>query len=1010
MSFRTRWVAMAAALLVPAFAGLTVPAVRGQTPPATLGTAPLHFDNLDQALARIARPENQTPLLVVDAANTRPAHLRQVGVTVITGASTTSTTEPARPPEPFPPSLVRPGNTLALRDVAAFFDRKIVLTGSVSVLAPTTMVVLNPRPNKPDLFAGLSQTDKLRMLLATLSPAQWRRLGGANGLGANDLTAPAQRSLFSSVLPDPFRFQRFFVTPPPGADDPEYGPAHADYGPSRATRTTLSPGQRASVRLVLVRRVTLFVPVPGRPGEPNAQAFSTVQTWLAPGAGTDSFLQTVPVFTPPSLFRGTRTEAYRVLLRQEVPARAKPGDLAFDAAGLNAPVSLAGKTVNELVRRAGQACRLELRADARLGALPVTVLGGGGGAQSVRAGDLLRALSLAVTGTFRRVSAGGETVFVLTDDVIGLGTRQARLDAWVRTAQEETLGQMAEQKRRIAAEQPDQYLDFARDDPHALSAGAQEKIAAARQKRWSFSGVGASINVADLAPVDQQLVREVQDRAASGGGGADFTLGGSDRKIGPGQVGVRVSVLLAYRVPGAPGVVEEGTFLGWNGSVDSLWADSDDAAPAPDPDPAVAAMPAGRIDLASSATGTPRALVARPADPDQAIALVEEARRRGFNQFWLSLPDASSAADAESNALLAACLKAGTKNGVAVFAAVSLLRDDRQRVAPTGEPDNAAAAAPEAPPATIINADAASGGDDLDRNVLGETRGEEARREAAILAANTSEEWRRLLQQTFLRTGDLLRVDDPDVLSRLKKRLVALVATPGLAGLVLEDTAAPGYADPGGSLLANRYPRRNGFGYTPGLRLAFLRQASVDPLDLPAGSGSGEFDLPFFSAEKRSFASADALGAGGPNTVSNSPPAPMAWNAFRYARNRQFLHELCVALRAARPDLPLFLAERGETPVWFSRWEQNEALPFYSWAYSETGQPPAPPKQARKSSSFNLLRVAVDPLDKTRLSPWMMKDLVSSLKDWNGVVFDLRDGDALTLLRSAFVSSDPTVR
>jgi hypothetical protein len=177
----------------------------------------------------------------------------------------------------------------------------------------------------------------------------------------------------------------------------------------------------------------LYVPLPLEPEQersnPQQRSFGTIDTWreLPDGA---AYLETARDNT--SLFAsGTRTLSYGALLRQEVPARAKPGDLPFESARLDSPLPLENaETLGDLVKAAGTACRLELYADARLAVLPVTILRDG----PIRSGDALRALSLAVTGAFRKVSSDGETAYVLSDDVEGLGTRQTRLSAWSRAA------------------------------------------------------------------------------------------------------------------------------------------------------------------------------------------------------------------------------------------------------------------------------------------------------------------------------------------------------------------------------------------------------------------------------------------------------------------------------------------------------------------------------------------------------------------------------------------------
>jgi hypothetical protein len=136
------------------------PPAAGQDPTPHVTT---QVPTLEQALARVAWDSTRRgALLVVDPANTRLA---------------------AGPSDTLPPAAPRPGSNHLLRDVAAAFGRKIARGGSVTVLAPTTMVVLNERPGKPDLLAGATRDEKIRMLLASLSPGQWRLLGASAGAG-----------------------------------------------------------------------------------------------------------------------------------------------------------------------------------------------------------------------------------------------------------------------------------------------------------------------------------------------------------------------------------------------------------------------------------------------------------------------------------------------------------------------------------------------------------------------------------------------------------------------------------------------------------------------------------------------------------------------------------------------------------------------------------------------------------------------------------------------------------
>lgn len=950
----------------------------------TVAAAPV-LDTLDKALALVARPDDQTPLLVVDAPNTRPAHERQVQAALLSMGGSYSFGGMVLAPPGVPPTLKpRSNGTVALRDVAAFFDRKIVSAGGVSALAPTTMIVLNARPGKGDGFADLSRTDKLTLLLATLSPAQWRLLGEERGLGTGDLTTSVQQNLFLSLLPDPFVVRR---------SGPDAG----------LNRTTLTPGQRASVRLSAARRVTLYVPL----AIEGKNLFSVLQTRDANGEDEEQQRWTrVPDYetrAAANVARRSRTTAYGVTVLDEVRSVAKTGDLVLDAARLNAPIPLNGaKTVNDLVRRAGAATKLELYADARWAGRSLTVLGDA--QTSVRSGDALRALCLALNGTFRNVRSGGDSAYVLTDDVRGLATRQRLIQAWMNRVGGEGLAQVAAAKKQITARQPEQYFRFRSDDPYALPAALMDTLEAAAKAKGSRlfgSGAGTGLNRSDLPPAFQQFLRDSENKPT----GSGLSVGG-DAGIRPGQVGVRVLTRLVYLVPGAGLVESDGDFqTGIDRSLEQAWEPPFLPPPAPE-----AGGGDARVNLAGlPANVGPRALLARAAGPNEAAALAQAAHARGFTQLWLTLPDAETAASAATRALLDAALQAGKKNDLAVVAVAPLLR--RAAAAPAASDEPAADAQENTPPPD----------DALDRDVLGQTTGQEGRRRAAsptfTQGMEDDENQIRRLREAVRRTPDLLRVDDAALTARLKENLVALAATPGLAGLVLEDTVAPGYQEPGTATdVSTRYDA-SGWGYTPSLRLAFLREAGADPVDLTGENGVSGLDVPAFVIRAPQWKFIE--GQGHIRDPAAGKTLDQTWAAFRYQANRRFLTDLHAALRGARPDLAVYLAERSGVAqfftgwggaFWYGLWERADALPRFAPLAAEPGGARQPEQQARQFSSRNLMRLGAPPDGDPRRLAGLSKSLPDMVKPWSGFVFDARDlpsGDALTFLRSAFTEAKP---
>jgi hypothetical protein len=150
----------------------------------------------------------------------------------------------------------------------------------------------------------------------------------------------------------------------------------------------------------------------------------------------------------------------------------------------------------------------------------------------------------------------------------------------------------------------------------------------------------------------------------------------------------------------------------------------------------------------------------------------------------------------------------------------------------------------------------------------------------------------------------------------------------------LRDTAAPGYTAFGDDEWYYGLGNGGDFGYTPANRLAFLRAEGYDPVDL-SFSGSRqirpEVALPFFPDNGAPVGVASPLPPGTP-----PPPRPEMgpaerWRRFRNAANVRFLADLHQRLRAARPVLPLFVAERSSHALsdiaYWGSWDKADALP-----------------------------------------------------------------------------------
>ena len=99
------------------------------------------------------------------------------------------------------PANAGPPGAVSVAQVADAFGLLAQHFGDVTALAPPTMTVLYAPPPDMNPFDGMPMEDALKLLAASLSPAQWRRLTGASGLGLSDLNTDDQRALFRALFP-----------------------------------------------------------------------------------------------------------------------------------------------------------------------------------------------------------------------------------------------------------------------------------------------------------------------------------------------------------------------------------------------------------------------------------------------------------------------------------------------------------------------------------------------------------------------------------------------------------------------------------------------------------------------------------------------------------------------------------------------------------------------------------------------------------------------------------------
>ncbi len=824
--------------------------------------------------------------------------------------------------------------TPSLRTELSAYNRTLLPAGTITVVAPTTMVALVDEPRqRPNPYDGLPRSLKVKYLLATLTDQQWKLLQ-EKGLGLDTLSGE-QISIFQSLLPARFQYKQWQLD--------ENGEKSKNID-----TVTLPPDQRDQVRLRVFRSLQMFLPLSSDPrrrvnfdtasfGKPNAQQF---------------VLEANKEDEEGSLFG--------VSLRSTVLNRIKPSHIDYASSRLDVAVPIQGaNNVRDLIRRVAEATRLELYADLRVAELPVFARGG-----QVRAGDVLKALALATTGTFRKV----DKAFLLTSDLTGMGARQLRLAEWQAQTSLELkhweanlntkLAQQGEQTTGMNA------VGFAPTDPYALTPDVIQEV----QKRRNENTSKRYLDPGALSPALQQLLANVtasyNDHQAFSG------------KLRDDAVDLNISIKLAFQLPDGRVLQPDSSPIGFADQFSRLAQGAREAPPSPLNAPAKASP--SRLPLPKWAAR--RLLFITPRSSDSAGEAVQVARRLGFTDLVLNTDNA-------------------TIVSAAVLAAKSAAKGEEIRI-------HAVVAPFEAPPGSP------DPGAMLDRNLIGETSMEvwNARkalpRWRSFVSSVVGSSFPSPIPEHISHASSIIAPGTPETSSRFRD-VGSLASTEGLAGLYLKDTLPDGYMGerPASNEInyANNLPlaERGNLGYTPALRLSFLREAGVDPIDLiPHGLTVGaNLSLPFFP---------DPEAGSGSQNVSSSGIRELGarWDKMRLEANRAALSLLFATIRAASARLPLYMEARATlnndasaSNYWtaFAAWERPERLPVTSQAKGDWLLKPYQLSEADKTSARSTLMETLTLLQKTPVGT----------SENQQIAFDLTalpDARALALLNECIVA------
>jgi len=452
----------------------------------------------------------------------------------------------------------------------AAFDRHMACCGGINVIVPTEMVLIDASlSDQANLFEGLSRSDKIVYLMSTLTEGQWRK-ANTKGITLADLQGD-QRAALASILPKSFKYDCYQVNP----DGSLKG---------QGLDGEVGSDDISQVGIRFYRSLYLMVRML------NANGYTAA---INDSSGKHSPGDTV-------IYRElganeSRTSLFGVTIRSIAPNGQKPSDLNYRDSGLDTIVDVPKTaTVGQLVAMTSHAVNTPIVVDCRAAQRKVVFLG-----EHARAGDLLQAIALALTATYRRI---GNT-YDLTSDLAGIGERRARIAFWydeAKTAAEERRDRWF---RESGAKDGYEDMAYAAGDKNVPNDAIKQWISA-KDVRGESDGLSLS-----------ELPSNLQDQ-----------LNAFATKVSDSQ-----PVRIDHVIPGEQVfwnyVLPDGRQLETEGSLGSAEFFANHGYDWKSERP----IPISPIDV----SGKHASLVLRVADKEGAIGAVDSAVRHGFTKVWL---------------------------------------------------------------------------------------------------------------------------------------------------------------------------------------------------------------------------------------------------------------------------------------------------------------------------------------------------------------------------------------
>ena len=734
----------------------------------------------------------------------------------------------------LPDGTEPPPADASLSDTAAAFGGQTFSFGGITAVAPSTMVLLNTQPDPPDVAADMNSFTDFKMLSASLDEMQWQALTSERGLGLSDLSDDTQRGLFHALFPH----NQLWI----GSEDP------ALIGVPQEKRADVQnvSDQINDVRIRLGQSSHLELH--------DTDDKPIYHTLDRPDAA-----QRLHIFHPK---HDPLPTEHGVELAASVPNTLKPSDLDYDRRILQVPVSAAGAaTVGDLVTHIGLQTKLELYVDPHYAARTLTVQG----MATEPAADLLQALCVCVTGTFRKVGPA----YVLTDDLIGVGTRRKRLSDWEdgadhqRSALQDQAGSVMLRRHAADARKLPTF-----GDPLALTTEEMASLPDAPDMPGLPENFGSNSRpFAKLTAAQQAWMRqaaaEYNEKLST-----DPEMAGSPAADVSRNVEMRTNYQVQFMVPGQSQPVDAfGSPLEilYFPGIDAL-IPKDKEADAAERAKALAKLPLAPPLSAALHLGHVRAVLGHPRSAADVDALVAAMQKLGLNSLLLDVFSGGvnhvKTSGANGTDILTEVLARTQGTDIAVYADLSLLTWG------------------DAPPESV-----------QDLTIDGQNS-----RQAAIEThqINPTTEYDGNDEPiSFTAPPVAVSPSSPEVQATLTALMQSLAAQSGLTGCVWED------ADTDDDL-----------GYTLDRRLSFLRSAHADPVDTTEGLDTlqAKTKLPLFDDSKID----TAVGA--------------LWTKAQTEVNTSLLEQLrSAALTNSNP--PILMEQGWDEHSWYASWDNPKSQP-----------------------------------------------------------------------------------